>query len=374
MKGRSRFASAWRLLVALAATALGALTFSFVRPWLEGAAVLLALSQPRRPGDAVSPVGRRELVLDGPSGPVPARLYLPQGRVHRCVVVGHGVHYLGIDEPRLVRFATDLAAVGTVVLTPELADLADYRITASGRDVLGVAVRHLSDVCRAVHEERVGLIGFSFAGGLSMLAAAEPDVALHLAYVASVGGYVDLRRVLDFLLTDTVHSPHGLVHRKAHEYGIVVLLYEHLDAFVPEEDRAVMHDAIRAWLHEDRKRAWALASRRTTEAAERLFVPVATGHFDEIRGKLEQIVRDEGVDLAALSPTGKLRSLAMPAYFLHGSSDSVIPPEETLFADEELRGRPHLALVTPLLEHVELNATKSIPDALSLVNFMAHLL
>lgn len=371
MQRRSRFASAWLFVVA---TVLGALTFSLVRPWLDAAVVLLALSAPRRSDEPLPPVTRRDLVLDGPSGPVPARLYVPHGRVHRCVVVGHGVHYLGIEEPRLVRFATDLAAVGTVVLTPELHELADYRITASGRDVLAVAVRHLSDVCRAVHEERVGLIGFSFAGGLSMLAAAEPDVAPHLAYVASVGGYVDLRRVLDFLLTDTVHSPQGLVHRKAHEYGIVVLSYEHLDAFVPEEDRAVMHDALRAWLHEDRKRAWTLASRRTTDAAERLFVSIAAGHFDEIRGKLRQIVRDEGVESVALSPTGKLASLSMPAYFLHGSGDSVIPPEETLFADEELRGRPHLALVTPLLEHVELNATKSGPDALSLVNFMAHLL
>src|SRR5207253_9536418 len=140
------------------------------------------------------------------------------------------------------------------------------------------------------HGEPVGLIGFSFAGGLSLLAASDPAVSAHLAYVASVGGYHDLLRELRFLLTDRVTTPKGVVPRKAHEYGLIVLLYEHLPAFVPEEDLPVMQSAVHAWLTEDRRAAWALASRRTTAEAERLFIELATGQRDRIREGLGRVL------------------------------------------------------------------------------------
>jgi len=58
-----------------------------------------------------------------------ARLYLPRGVTDAPgLVMAHGVHRLGIDEPRLVRFARSLAASGLQVLTPELRELADYRL------------------------------------------------------------------------------------------------------------------------------------------------------------------------------------------------------------------------------------------------------
>jgi pimeloyl-ACP methyl ester carboxylesterase len=271
-----------------------------------------------------------------------------------------------------VRFATELAHQGALVLTPELADLADYRITGRGRDVLALAVRELNERCKPLREDKVGLIGFSFAGGLSVLAAEEPSVAARLDYVASVGGYVDLARVRGFLLTDTVVSPTGVEHRKAHEYGIAVLLYEHLSAFVPKTDLPLMTAAVRAWLHEDRALAWRLASRRTTEAAEDVFVSLANGRWEKIRPRLQELTQKE--DVRALSPGPGLATLKVPGYFLHGSGDSVIPPEETLFAGVALRDKPHLALVSPLLEHVELNATKGATDAARLVDFMARLL
>ncbi len=303
---------------------------------------------------------------------IPARLYEPPTVAHRCLVVGHGVHYKGISEPRLVRFATELAKAGTVVLTPELADLADYRVTRSGADVLGASVRQLASVCPA--GSKVGLLGFSFAGGLALLAATEPAVSARLAYVASVGGYHELRRVLTFLLTDTVETLSGPVHRRAHEYGIVVLLYEHLDLFVPEEDLPVMHEAIRAWLEEDRARAWALASLRTSESAEALFVAVTTGETASIRERLGLELATASAALGALSPAGRLREIPVPVYLLHGTGDSVIPPEETAWADKELGEHPHRALITPLIEHVELDKHFRIADAFDLVEFMAGLI
>ncbi|HEX4337453.1 MAG TPA: hypothetical protein VH062_16175 [Polyangiaceae bacterium] len=356
------------ILAWLVAAALGMAAYGPARRIVDSATLLTELGEKNPPAPRVTVTN---LVLAAGATRFRARVYRPEGVIRRCAVVGHGVHWKGIDEPRLENFASRLAARGVLVLTPELAELADYQITRRGADVLSATVRALSDTCNG---ERVGLVGFSFAGGLALLAATEPDVNAHLAYVTSVGGYDDLSRELTFLLTDHVETLNGKVPRKAHEYGLVVLLYEHLDAFVPEEDLATMHLAVRAWLREDRAHAWAFASRRTTERAERLFIELVTGHRDAFRSGLEPLLAGEKAQERALSPSGRIARIPVPVYLLHGKGDSVIPPEETLWADRELAGRSHVALVSPLIEHVEISGAPTLGDQWALVRFMAHLL
>lgn len=335
---------------------------------MGAARVLTDLSAPPGQARGAAPI---ELLLPGET-PVKARLYPPRGAVHRCIVVGHGVHHLGIAEPRLVRFATELATVGAMVLTPELADLADYRITRGGADVLGRATRYLAEHCPRGRE--VGLIGFSFAGGLSLLAATDPSVNRDLSYVTSVGGYHDLSRVLRFLLSDTVETPHGPEHRAAHEYGAVVLVYGYLDHLVPPEDLDVARRAVREWLWENRGRAWGAASARTTRETEELFLKLTNGHLTDLRGALSAILEEHRAELTALSPRGHLHEIPVPVYLLHGTGDSVIPPEEALWAERELGAEPHATLVTPLLEHVSVSGRPRLADQLALVWFMARLL
>jgi len=51
-------------------------------------------------------VTTQEITLPTQDGPVRARLYLPSGVTHPPgMVVAHGIHHLGIDEPRLMSFA-----------------------------------------------------------------------------------------------------------------------------------------------------------------------------------------------------------------------------------------------------------------------------
>src|SRR5579859_3837051 len=63
--------------------------------------------------------------LDDPGGAIEARLYVPTHQpldgAPRAIVLAHGVHWLGIDEPRLVALAGSFARAGGGVLTPELA-------------------------------------------------------------------------------------------------------------------------------------------------------------------------------------------------------------------------------------------------------------
>ena len=320
-------------------------------------------------------VETRDVMIAGRAGPIRARLYFradqPRGE---GIVVAHGVHYQGIDERRLVPFARGLAEGGLTVLTPELADIADYRITASGVGVIQDAVSYLAADREHVASDKVGLLGFSFAGGLSLVAAEDPATAERLSYVTSVGGHHDLRRVLRFLIHNEIETPHGVVHLQAHEYGLVVLVYGNLEHFVPAADLPPMRAAFKAWLQEDRKAAHSFAQAATTPDAVALWQLLEVGKLQTLAPQLDALLEAQQEQLSALSSAGHLAELKLPVYLLHGAHDNVIPPSETDAANLELGAAEHLALVSPLIEHVEVSKTAELGDELALVSFMAKLL
>ncbi|HET9933243.1 MAG TPA: hypothetical protein VFQ35_21210 [Polyangiaceae bacterium] len=328
-----------------------------------------------KPASADEALLEAELTLSGPHGPFRARVYRPAGGARAPgIVVAHGVHYQGIDERRLVPFVRALARSGFVVLTPELSELADYRLTWDSVERIRAAVLFLSSRRDWTANERPGLLGFSFAGGLALVAASEASLAGHLSYVVSVGGHHDLTRVLGFLLNDEIMTPSGRVHMRAHDYGLAVVLYGHLEEFVPLAELPLAKNALRAWLHEDQKTARALGAAlpQGTESA-RLFQLLAEHRLQTLGPRLNALVARDRGELDALSPKGKLASIEVPIYLLHGAHDSVIPPSETTFAELEIGARQHAALISPLIEHVEVGPSERLYDKLALLAFMAHL-
>jgi dienelactone hydrolase len=327
------------------------------------------------PAQAPDEIRSEELLIPRNGRPLRARLYLRAGAPRGPgLVVAHGVHHQGIDERRLVPFVRELARAGLVVLTPALDDLADYRIDARSVGELGDAVKYLGGRTDLVEAERVGLLGFSFGGGLALLAAGEPDVRDRVSHVVSIGGYHDLARVLGFFVTGVVETPEGPLRAQPNEYGPLVLAYRHLDRLVPAADAVLAQEVVRAWLHEELPRARALAARRTSLAAERLFASLEAHDFAWLRPQLARFVDDDAAELERLSPRHKLARIRAPVYLLHGSGDSVIPPSEARWAAAELGEQEHEALVSPLLEHVEVTHDAGLGDELALVRFMAHAL
>lgn len=357
--------------LALLGLLLAALLYAPVARRVRAGQLLSALAEQ---GKARSTLVETDLVVPGRDGPIRARLYHRPGLRGPGLVIAHGVHYRGIDERRLVPFARELARAGLSVLTPELRDLTDYRITHQGTSIIADSVRYLSTRSDLVSSTRVGLLGFSFAGGLALVAASDSELQRRLAYVASVGGHHDLGRVMRFLVRDEIETVHGPQKLKAHDYGLVVLVHDNLERFVDPPDRDTMREALRLWLHEDKRAALALASQRTTASGEKLYQLLESGRLREFGPRLEAILAERATELAALSPSGRLGRIRVPVYLLHGSADTVIPPTEVGFAARELGHAKHLALVTPLLEHVEVSKHATLGDELALVDFMARLL
>ena len=169
----------------------------------------------------------QEVTLSTAQGPVRARLYVPRGIAHPPgMVLVHGIHHLGIDEPRLVNFARAAASNGFSVLTPEIAALADYHVDAASISTIGESTAWL--------QERLGtgpvtIVGVSFAGGLSLLAACDPRYAPHIRALVLMGAYDNLARVVRFLATSQAEFPDGRIEPyAAHDYGAAVFVYSNL--------------------------------------------------------------------------------------------------------------------------------------------------
>lgn len=327
----------------------------------------------------VEGLDERETFVPTPRGPVRARVFAPPGAsALPGVVLVHGVHYKGIDEPRILRFARAVADTGVVVMLPEIAELADYHVDARSIDTVGAALRELS---RRTGRERVGLMGMSFGGGIALLTAADPRFAERVGFVVAVGAHDDLGRILRFFATDTITLPDGTSHaQKAHEYGATVLVYNSVERLFAAADVDEARLALRAWLQEKRDDARAHAAKTSPaarEKLERVFAADVASLRPELLAMLDGAERDPASLAAerAVSPHANLGGLRAPTYLLHGEGDSVIPASETRWlADEVPAGLLRQALVSPAIQHVEVHGEPTAREKWDLVHFMGEVL
>ena len=90
-------------------------------------------------------VSERSLEVPSRHGTLRGRWYASGHSSHPPMLLVPGVHASGIDEPRLVKFARDLASIGHPVMTAELPDLRRYAITPRSTDMIEDAARWLSE-------------------------------------------------------------------------------------------------------------------------------------------------------------------------------------------------------------------------------------
>jgi dienelactone hydrolase len=161
-----------------------------------------------------------------------------------------GVHAAGIDEPRLVGFARDMAAMGHPVLTVELPDLMRYQITPRTTDMIEDAAAWMKGQSEyAGPDGRVGMMGISFGGGLTVVAAGRPGLRNGVAFAMSFGGHGDLPRTLTYLCTGV--QPDGVI-RPPHDYGLAIVLLGAAAEVVPSEQVQPLREAILSFLEASR--------------------------------------------------------------------------------------------------------------------------
>ena len=368
-------------------------------------------------------VRTREVGIPLPDGPLRARIYELAGRVRRIALLVSGLHPSGIEEPRLVRLARELSASGITVVTPDIADLSQLAITPAITDAIEQSASWLASQQAFAPDGLIGMIGVSFSGGLSVVAAGRPSLRGRVAYVLSVGGHDDLPRVLRYLCTGVEPPPPGSesalnrVRLKTdstaairlepdtaagaatsaagdvasgwaplpHDHGVAVILLGVADRLVPPAQVGSLKAAVRRFLQasawdrdQTEKAAQELAALRTL--AKSLPEPSATllGYVNDrdIAHLGARLVPQLGfyADSPALS-AAKSPKPSAPVFLLHGTADNVIPAAESVHLAAALRSGTRVrVLLSGLIPHADADGSPRVAEVMELASFWGDLL
>ena len=300
---------------------------------------------------------------------VRARMYLPEGKPDApALVIFHGVHHLGVEEPRLVSFATAMASCGIRVLTPELPGIKDYHVSRDSVTVIGESVKWFA----AQTGGPVGVMGLSFAGGLALVAAEDAAYGPSFKFVVAVGSQDSMARVTQYYQTGRDVRPDGTVEvLPAHEYGPLVIEYEYLEGFLPATEMEPVRAVLRAHLYEDPK-GEAGAMLLLNDAQKREALDLMNASLPATHEKIAAAIAAHTYEFPDLSPELGLKTLTTPVYLLHGEADNVIPAAETLWMASELPDTTLKAsLVSPVLSHIDLDAKPGAREEWRLMHFFA---
>jgi pimeloyl-ACP methyl ester carboxylesterase len=387
------------LLIVIAALAGSAL---IARPYLHGLSFVIRAAEvqgtARRVADFdTTRVTEREISIPTRRGPLRARLYEPSGGHTRAALLTSGLHASGIDEPRLVRLAQQIAASHVAVVTPDIPELSRFEIAPAITDAIEDAGGWLAADAALAPDHTAALMGISFSGGLSVIAAGRPSLAHHVTYVFSLGGHDDLARVLRYLCTGRETRPTPDVQLGSattdtsfvlppHDYGVAVILLALADRMVPPAQVERLRDAVRQYL-------WASALDGGVDKAR------APAEFDRVRrfaatlpppsALLMRYVLDRDVvhlgarllPLIASSKAADGLSVSkspkptVPVFLLHGLEDNVVPALESEYMADDLRGHaPVRLLLSGLISHAEADKPMHAGDVLQLAGFWGDLL
>ena len=329
----------------------------FIKAHLQAVAILQQVSGKPVPaviaGLVAQPIRTEDVTLHVESGNVRARMYVPVNKPNApALIVLHGVHHLGIDEPRLIAFARAMASCGIRVLTPELPDIMDYHVDAASIITIGQSARWFAQQTGGP----VGVMGLSFSGGLALIAAGEPAFHPAVKFVFAVGSQDSMARVVQYYRTGADIRPEGPAEvLPAHEYGPLVIEYEYVQDFVPQQDVAAIRPVLRAHLYED-KPAESLAEAKLTEAQTAEAKELMDANSPKTQAQIAAVSVKHVSDLRELSPETSLRTMTTPVYLLHGEADNIIPSAETLWMANELpRDSLQAVLVSRVISHIDMD-------------------
>jgi pimeloyl-ACP methyl ester carboxylesterase len=383
-----------RKIALIALVLVGGLAYISL-PYLRATALLIRVSKMQGTAGSFASAFSYPVTKAAPhrvptrQGEVPAQFYRPSKHARgRTLMLIPGIHSMGINEPRLAALANDLAAGGYLVMTLALPDLMAYSITTRSPDVIEDAVGWMASQKDLAADGKIGIVGISFAGGLSTSAAGRPSIQDKVAFVLSFGGHGDMPRVMKYLATGEELPAPGAVTHPPHDYGVAVILYRLAEfGVVPPDQVQGLRDGVRTFLlasqltlvNMDQANATFQQARdmATTmpEPSRTYMTYVNDRAVNKLGPVLVPFLQQLGSDDPGLSPQRAAPPVA-PVFLLHGDEDTVIPPAESVILGEALRskGANVRVLLSHIITHAELDKAGDTFEAWKLIAFWADLL
>jgi fermentation-respiration switch protein FrsA (DUF1100 family) len=305
----------------------------------------------------------RSVVVPVRQSALRADLYLParEGK-HGGLVMVPGFTEFGKDDARVVWLAGHLARIGFVVLVPDLPGLRSWRAREADVDDMVDSFRYLATLSPGLRLDRLGLMGFSYGAGPTVIAATDPAIAGQVRFVISFGGYFDLVDVIRFVTTGHFawQGHRGYLPPSPHARGRFLLA--NLDLVQEATDQEILV-AVAKGLADGEWRPTVCTDGLSPWGAAlyALLMNTAPEQVDALIGRLDPRIRER---IAYLSPSRVIGRLQAHLVVIHGLEDDYIPYSESLrlAAAAPKKDRVHLAL-TRLISHVDVVGTGLKPPA-----------
>lgn len=330
--------------------------------------LLVQIATPLTPGPLhriTDAPARQTVTFPGGGRTMAATLFRPsRSGPGTGIILVHGVNEAGKDDDRIVWLADLLARSGFTVLTPDFLGFKSLTLRTSDVEELVASIQYLADRSADVARGRVGLIGFSYGAGPTIIAATDHRVRDRVGFVVSFGGYFDLINVITFITTG--HYGFGDLQGRAvpNEYSRWIFLRYNLELIPSGRDREILKEIAEAKARDPAVEAGALAATLGTggRAAYDLLVNREPGRVPMLVEGLGPGIREQ---IRFLSPSRVMQDLRGRLFVIHSDPDDYIPITESLrlAASLESRGNVHLTLLK-VLDHVRPNFPKLSVDSL----------
>ena len=276
-----------------------------------------------------------------------ALLYHPaQWQATSAVVLVAGISELGCYHPKLVAFSRFLADSGLLVITPDIEEFREFKISAEPIDQILFWYSQVGTLPGSERVQKTGLAGISYSGTLALIAAARPEIRDRVAFVVGIGSYCDLIRCTGGWFA-AAPALVGQDHYPTRFYAKWIIMLSALDMVAAAKDRLFLHDVLQDLLLQ--KEIPPAGSDITLEGLR--WYRLATMREDqsdpELAGKITEYLISN--IYPQLDPKNALSKVHCPVFLIHGAYDDLIPPRESMELHRRLSRS--LLLISPFLTH-----------------------
>jgi pimeloyl-ACP methyl ester carboxylesterase len=276
----------------------------------------------------------------------PLRVYESIKPVQGLIVAVNGFSVYGDEDPRIHNICRAMATAGFRVVQPTFKDLNALFISTDSIYDMAACLRALAEDENLSPDGKVGLFAPSFTAGLGLLACADPLVNERISSICAIGTFANIDSCIEFVMTGEDIDDYGrlVLMRNFVELstGPNPELVEALDIAIKDNGFKRQKPELPAFIERMAKENRALFEKLQNSAEFRQIL-----YQEILRTKRCQEIYNH------MNVIKVLDEIHAPVTLIHGASDDVIHPEESVMLHKALREKSkssHL-LLTPLLTH-----------------------
>lgn len=309
-----------------------------------------------------------------------AELWLPSWasaeRPAGAMLLVFGVNNLGRNHPAIERVADGLARTGVAVLVPDSQTLLEGRLEVGEIDGIVRAFQLLA-ARPEVDRERLGIVGFSVGGSLSLLAAGDPRISGQVKWVNAFGAFDDAST---YLAAVSAHAYRGdddaAVPWTPTPLAREVYLRFMLDQVDDEADRGLLDRAFSEPIKAAERPPPdpTLRASLETDAGRIVHDLLTAPSLDAAERSIDALPAGALAFIDAISPSRHLDDIQADVHLMHETEDHHVPFVESRALASALEPSGRLAAHTEfrLFDHVQPDDLDLIAAAPELMKLLLH--